>query len=56
MWAGPLVTERILNSYKVKTINGMLLEGEFNARRLRVFEPREGTELAVVQRAYMEQL
>jgi hypothetical protein len=57
MWKGPhRVRERILNSYKLETTNGVLLDGEFNARRLRPFEPREGTELAVLQEAYMEKL
>ena len=57
MWKGPhQVRERILNSYKLKMIEGVLLDGEFNTRRLRPFEPREGTELAVLQEAYMEKL
>ena len=57
MWKGPhRVRERILNSYKLETTEGVLLDGEFNARRLRPFEPREGTELAVLQEAYMEKL
>jgi hypothetical protein len=50
------VKERILNSYKLKMTDGVLLNGEFNARCLRVFEPREGMELAVLQEAYMEKL
>jgi hypothetical protein len=57
MWKGPhRVKERILNSYKLKTTDGVLLDGEFNARHLRPFEPREGTELAALQEAYMEKL
>jgi hypothetical protein len=48
--------DQILNSYKLKTIDRTLLEGKFNVRWLRVFEPREVTELVMVQKAYMEQL
>ena len=46
--------ERILNSYKLEMTDGVLLDGEFNARCLRPFELREGMELAVLQEAYME--
>ena len=57
MWKGPhRVRERILNSYKLETTEGILLDGEFNMRCLRPFEPREGTELAALQEAYMEKL
>jgi hypothetical protein len=57
MWLGPhRVSERILNSYKLETLEGTPLEGEFNARRLRPFEPRAGTELAAQQEAFMEKL
>ena len=45
-----------LNSYKLKTTDGVLLNGKFNARHLRPFEPREGMELAALQEAYMEKL
>ena len=48
--------ERILNSYKLETTDGVLLDSEFNARCLRPFEPREGMELAALQEAYMEKL
>jgi hypothetical protein len=57
MWLGPhRVKEQILNSYRLETLEGAPLEGKFNARRLRVFEPREGTELAAQQEAFMEKL
>src|ERR1700678_61473 len=50
MWTGPYrVVERMLNSYKLETLDGKPLEGDFNARRLRKFIPREGTELAAEQ-------
>ena len=39
-----------MNSYKLKTLGGQPVEGEFHARRLRGFIPREGTELAEQQR------
>ena len=51
MWSEPhRVSERILNSYKLETLNGQPLDGEYHARRLRRFIPREGTELAAQQR------
>ena len=57
IWLGPhQVSERILNSYKLETLEGTPLEGEFNARRLRAFEPRAGTELATQQEAFMGKL
>jgi hypothetical protein len=40
----------MLNSYKLETLNGQPLEGDFHARRLREFIPREGTELAKQQK------
>lgn len=51
MWTEPhRVSEKLLNSYKLKTLDGQPLEGEFHARRLRKFIPREGTELATQQK------
>ena len=42
MWSKPRrVVERILNSYKLETLEGLPLEGEYHARRLRRFIPRE---------------
>src|ERR1700722_14533946 len=50
MWSEPRrVMERILNSYKLETLEGQPIEGEYHARRLRGFTPREGTELAAQQ-------
>ena len=45
-----------LNSYKLETLQGTPLEGLFNARRLRGFVPREGTELAAQQTKFEEEL
>ena len=57
MWSPPYrVTERLLNSYKLETLQGTPLDGLFNARRLRGFIPREGTELAVQQKKFEEEL
>src|SRR5271168_1758462 len=43
MWSEPhRIQERMLNSYKVETLEGHLLEGEYHARRLRDFVPRDG--------------
>ena len=51
MWSEPhRVLERLLNSYKLETLTGELLEGEYHARRLREFIPREGTDLAIQQK------
>ena len=50
MWSEPhRVSERMLNSYKLETLDGQPLEGEYHARRLRRSTPREGTELAAQQ-------
>jgi hypothetical protein len=50
MWSEPhRISERILNSYKLETLEGKQLDGEYHARRLRRFIPREGTELAIQQ-------
>ena len=47
MWSEPhRIAEKLLNSYKLETLEGQPLEGEYNARRLRKFIAREGTELA----------
>lgn len=57
MWLGPhRVSERILNSYRLEALDGTPLDGMYNARRLRVFIPREGTELAAQQKDFMEKL
>ena len=50
MWSAPCrVLERMLNSYKLISLEGQPLEGDYHARRLRMFVPREGTELATQQ-------
>src|SRR5271168_3456470 len=57
MWTGPYrVVERMLNSYKLETLDGKPLEGDLNARRLRRFIPREGTELAEEQTEFEARL
>jgi hypothetical protein len=54
-WSQPhRIKLRLRNSYKLETIGGDEIEGEFNARRLRAFIPREGTRLAEEQRAFDE--
>jgi hypothetical protein len=42
----------MLNSYKLETLNGIPLQGEFSARQIRAFTPRTGTQLAKDQEAY----
>jgi hypothetical protein len=50
-WSEPRrITERLTNSYKLATLEGKNMEGEFSARRLREFVPREGTELSQNQK------
>jgi hypothetical protein len=47
MWSPPRrVVMQQRNSYTLETLDGDPLDGVFNARRLRAFEPREGTKLA----------
>ena len=51
MWSEPhRITEKLLNSYKLATLEGQQLDGEYHARRLRRFIPRKGTELEAQQR------
>ena len=51
MWSEPhRISEKMLNSYKLETLEGQPIDGEFHARRLRRFIPREGTELAAQQK------
>lgn len=45
------VVSRDRNSYKLATLEGLVLKGQFSARRLRRFMPREGTALAADQDA-----
>jgi hypothetical protein len=48
MWSIPhCVVTHQLNSYTLETLGGLPLAGVFNSRRLRAFEPREGTQLAL---------
>ncbi|KAG6809419.1 hypothetical protein H0H92_000314 [Tricholoma furcatifolium] len=48
-WSQPhRVTARNLNSYKLETLQGVAVLGDFSARKLRRFEPREG--MALVQK------
>ncbi|KAF8234190.1 hypothetical protein L208DRAFT_1263156 [Tricholoma matsutake] len=55
MWSAPQwVVGHNVNLYKLETLDGARLEGEYSARRLREFVPREGTELAEAQKIFME--
>ena len=57
LWSPPRrVAERLLNSYKLETLEGTPLDGLFHARRLRGFTPREGTTLAMEQKKFEEAL
>jgi hypothetical protein len=55
MWSIPhRVVTRKLNSYTLETLGGLPLAGDYNSRRLRTFEPREGTKLAMEELIRME--
>jgi len=57
MWSTPRrVAKRLANSYRLETLDGAGLEGEFSARRLREFVPRKGTDLAEAQKAHMKRV
>ena len=57
LWSPPRrVTERLLNSYRLETLEGTPLDGMFHARHLRSFTPREGTALAVEQKELEKKL
>ena len=43
------VVNRNVNSYQLETLEGLPIGGRFSSRRLRLFVPRKGTELEVVQ-------
>lgn len=53
---GPVrrIIGRNRNSYKIATLEGLVLKGWFSARRLREFEARAGTELDAGQKALSE--
>jgi len=56
-WSQPhRVTERLRNSYRLETLTGHSLTGLYNARRLRVFVPKEGSPLHIAQQEYMQQV
>jgi len=56
-WSGPYrIHERLLNSYKLEDLDGTLKTGEYSARRLRLFTPRDGTELARDQKELEDRL
>ena len=54
-WSGPYrVSEQILNLYRLENLDGSPKTGEYSARRLRAFTPREGTDLARAQKEFEE--
>lgn len=57
MWSIPhRVSSRLRNSYTLETLSGLPISGTFNARRLRAFEPRQGTKLALEELERLEQM
>ncbi|KAI9455281.1 hypothetical protein HD554DRAFT_2030988, partial [Boletus coccyginus] len=56
-WSEPhRVTEHLRNSYRLETLSGIPLAGEFSTRRLRTFNLRIGTQLDQQQRDYIVQM
>ena len=56
-WSAPFcIKSRKWNTYKLITINRSNVKGEFSARRLRRFHPRDGTTLVADQEQYMSML
>jgi hypothetical protein len=56
-WSVPRrIKSRLQNSYKLETLEEVPLQGEYSARRLRAFTPREGTELARKQEEFERKL
>lgn len=56
-WSTPhRIITHLRNSYRLETLAGTPLEGEFSARHLCAFEPREGTGLHSDQQRYVQQL
>ena len=56
-WSGPYrIREQVLNSYKLENLDGTPRAGEYSARRLCAFTPREGTELGRIQRELEERI
>ena len=54
IWSPPFhIALHIHNIYKLQTLNGSQAKGEYSARRLRHFYPRDGTQLAADQERYM---
>jgi transposase InsO family protein len=48
------IVNRQRNSYTLETLDGVALPGLYNTRRLRAFEPRDGTRLAEEEMARLE--
>lgn len=56
-WSVPRrVKYRLRNLYKLETLEGILLQGEYSARRLRAFIPRTGTKLAKKQEEHEKKI
>jgi hypothetical protein len=56
MWSIPhRIKARQLSSYTLETLGGLPISGVFNSRRLQIFEPRMGTQLALDELARMEE-
>jgi len=49
------VASRLCNSYTLESLDGVLLPGLYNTRRLHAFEPWDGTRLASEEMAWLEE-
>ena len=55
MWSVPRrISTRKFNSYTLETLTGAPLNGIYHSRRLRAFQPREGTKLALSEAAWRD--
>jgi hypothetical protein len=55
MWSIPRrISTRKVNSYTLEMLTGTPLNGEYHARRLRAFQPQEGTKLALSEAAQQD--
>lgn len=56
-WSKPhRILERISNSYRLESLEGVELKGLYHARRIRSFVPRQGTRLNLEQEEFREGL
>jgi hypothetical protein len=56
-WSEPhRISQRVLNSYELETVEGLHMDGTFSSRRLRHYIPRAGTPLAKAQAEFLAKM